>query len=140
MFPQLVFPPMSHSSKVRLSASFVFWSVCLCVSFSGVAQADVRLFPSEVQLTGTESSQQLLLQSVDGDQVKKQLTEGIEWTSADPNIAKVDSSGRITPVANGNTTVSAKTDGQKAVSVQIHVNRNGPARFLEHFATTSFPR
>jgi len=107
---------MMNSFPIRLLVIVTVW----IGGTSLLAQETIRILPGEVHLTGKESSQRLLLQSVLSDLVGRQITEGIQWTSADPAVAIVGETGTVTPVGNGTTTITASAGGATAtVNVSV---------------------
>ena len=79
----------------------------LCASL-GAAPVKLTLFPQSVTLNSKESRQQLLAEaSVDG--LSEDWTRKAEWTSSNPAIAEVDAAGMLTPKADGDVTISAKS-------------------------------
>ena len=77
-------------------------------------------FPAQVALGTPESRQRIIVQegSARGE-TGRQVVAGIEWSSSDPAIARVDD-GVVTPVADGRATVAAKVGGRTA-TVEVDV-------------------
>ncbi len=44
---------------------------------------------------------------------------GVEWTSSDPNVAVVDSTGVVTAVSLGTTTVTARVNDERAKATVV---------------------
>ncbi|MGA2133159.1 MAG: DUF1549 domain-containing protein [Bryobacteraceae bacterium] len=81
-----------------------------------IAQAaTLRILPPSATLEGPESYQQLLAQSQQDD------TPAAHWTSSNPSVATVDKAGVVRPVADGEATITAASEGQTA-SITVHVN------------------
>src|SRR5437588_6572934 len=79
--------------------------------------ADVRgleVHPVKLTLRGLEDAQQLLLTASLPDGRLQDLTGDVKYEAANPKIVRVTSSGRVIPVANGSTEVTA-TFGNKVV-------------------------
>lgn len=92
-----------------------FWLLATCSAFG----ADFVVLPGSVDLNGPEAYQQLLAEaSVDGHQ--EDWTRAAEWTSSDPNIAKVDQTGMVRPVGDGQAVITAKAQG-RAAAITVHV-------------------
>jgi hypothetical protein len=91
--------------------------VCSAVS----ANEGLAILPESVTLSGPESSQQLLLQRTLGEELGRQVTDGIEWSSDDPEVARIDSRGRVTPVSDGSATITARA-GDREASVRVTVS------------------
>ena len=83
--------------------------------------ADVQtlaVFPDKVKLTGLDDARQLILTATLKDGRLQDLTHDITYDVADNKIVRVTTTGRIVPVANGRTTVSARF-GDKVVTVPV---------------------
>ncbi|MCA9029529.1 MAG: Ig-like domain-containing protein, partial [Planctomycetaceae bacterium] len=94
-------------------------TLLLCCGFAAVAQAEIRVFPEQVQLTGAKARQQLIVQTVVDGELAAQPAE-VTWTSDTPDVMTVSAEGVITPVKNGEAKATAKVgDETLAVSVQI---------------------
>ena len=94
------------------------------------------MLPGSVDLAGPESYQQLLAEaSVDGHQ--EDWTRAVQWKSSDPNIATVDQTGMVRPVADGQATITATAQGRTA-AVTVHV-KNARAPFTWSFRNDVIP-
>jgi hypothetical protein len=81
--------------------------------------ADLAILPGPVTLDGPESYQQLLTEAAQ-DNHQEDWTRTAHWTSSNPAIAVVDQTGVIRPVSDGETTVTATSQGRTAtVSVRV---------------------
>ena len=75
------------------------------------------LFIGEQAVTLTERGQARALT------LTNTASRTVVWTSADTGVATVDSSGSVTPVANGTTVITVKsTDGKYSDKVSVTVN------------------
>ncbi|MBI2477635.1 MAG: DUF1549 domain-containing protein, partial [Planctomycetia bacterium] len=101
----------------------VLRALCLSViaSLCSVASADqsITVLPAEVALHGSESFQRLLIQQVEGEEVRKQLREDVVLTSSDPKVVAVDGE-TLRPVANGAAEIHVKS-GDMTASVKVQV-------------------
>jgi len=83
-------------------------------------------------IAGRDAGQQLIvLGHYDSGQVRD-LTRDVSYTTSPNNIAKVDASGWVSPFAEGEATIQARTDsGQDAtVKVQVtHIKVDVPVNF-----------
>ncbi len=77
----------------------------------------LSVFPTSVTLKGTDDSAQLVL-TAKLAQRQQDLTGDAKYAIADPRVARVTSSGRIIPLSNGKTTLTA-TYGDKAIQVPL---------------------
>lgn len=89
-------------------------AVCLCLTLPVFGQK-LEVLPGNVELSTPESRQQVIAQFT-GAEVSQDMTPQARWTSANPAIAKVDAAGLITPVANGETTITANAGGRTATA------------------------
>ncbi len=101
------------------------------------AEEGVIILPERVELTSSESSQPLLLQRQKDKTLGEQVVDGVEWTSEDESIAKVSSTGVVTPVANGTTNIIAKA-GEQQVTRNVVV-KNLDAAFAWNFRQHVLP-
>ncbi len=78
-------------------------------------------FPAKVQLVGLDDAQQLVLTAVlskDAGGRLQDLTTDARYEVADPKVARVTSGGRVVPVGNGTTEVTARY-GDKVVRLPV---------------------
>jgi hypothetical protein len=88
----------------------------LSLLLSSTAQAaELRVLPNDVALTGPHARQRLLALVQEGDKV---IGEGsaVQWTTSDPKVARVDASGEIAAVGNGEATITARHDSKTATA------------------------
>lgn len=87
------------------------------------ATADVTLLPPAIELHGPEAIANVLLQRTEGDSIGVNL-EDVSWTVADESIATVSESGVVTPVSNGETTLTGSA-GDESATATITVSAAG---------------
>ncbi|WP_299947489.1 Ig-like domain-containing protein, partial [uncultured Microbulbifer sp.] len=80
------------------------------VSVTGAVLTAIQITPANNSLA-KGNSQQLAAMGTYSDGSTADLTSSVAWNSSDTNIATVDSSGELTAVNEGNTTVSASQNG-----------------------------
>src|SRR5262249_18188229 len=74
--------------------------------------------PDKIALKPLDDAQQLIITAtLDGGRLQD-LTGDVKYDIADPKVARVASSGRIVPLANGATEITA-TFGDKVVKVPV---------------------
>ena len=79
----------------------------------------LQVLPTESELRTPESRQQLLSElTVNG--VQQDLTKQTQWASSNPSVATVDLAGTVSPVADGEATITARAANQSA-TVKIRV-------------------
>ncbi len=100
--------------------------------FALPAFAQLSVLPPTTELRTPESRQQLIAQTPAGDQSRQ-----TRWSSSNPAIAKVDAAGLVTPVSDGEATITAQADGQTAAA-RIAV-RNSKAPFTWSFRNHVIP-
>ena len=92
--------------------------VVLCVFAAvGVSVAgSLAVLPNSVELTGPEAWHQLLAESTTNGR-QQDWTRAVRWASSNPKIATVDASGLVTPLADGQVTITATAKtGESAVA------------------------
>ena len=88
--------------------------------------AELKVFPSKVRLSGRDAAQQVIVGTQkDGRDVD--LTRDAKFTSMNPQVAAVDQTGLITPMADGTATIRIEHSGQAA---DIPVEVKGSAQFV----------
>ncbi|HEY7153305.1 MAG TPA: DUF1553 domain-containing protein [Gemmataceae bacterium] len=83
--------------------------------------ADIKSFtvhPAKIALKGIDDAQQLLLTAELTDGRLQDLTADVKYEAADKKIVRVTSGGRVVPLANGTTEITA-TFGDKVVKVPV---------------------
>ena len=80
----------------------------------------LALFPSECVLSTPQSRQRFVVQELEHGEVGRQMVSGIEWSSSDPQVATV-ADGVVSPVHDGQTTITAKAGGRTA-TVRVDVS------------------
>src|SRR5262245_5611606 len=73
--------------------------------------------PGKITLKGRDDAWQLVVTAAVGNR-RQDLTGDVQYTVADPKVARVTSTGRVIPLANGSTEVTASY-GDKSVKVSI---------------------
>ena len=87
---------------------------CLAASLFGCEQVDyIELKPSEVVLKSPNDTIWLQAHPMSHTGVYYSRTH-VSWSSKDPSIAKVDDTGKLTPVKSGTTSVVASAAGVTA--------------------------
>lgn len=77
---------------------------------------ELKLFPADIPLTGPRAAQQLLLVEEGAGAVIADRTAAAKFAVTDPKVATVDESGLVTPVGDGETTVTATAAGKSATA------------------------
>jgi hypothetical protein len=73
--------------------------------------------PSEATLKGARASQQFLAIARYEDGAERDVTAEVEWRLSKPALAKLLSTGRVAPLADGSLTLSATLSGKQASSM-----------------------
>ncbi len=88
--------------------------------------ADLEVLPPTSVLSSPESRQRLIVQAtVDG--FNEDWSQRARWESSNPDVARVDEAGIVTPVGDGEAIISATVEGRKA-SAKVVV-KDARARF-----------
>jgi len=89
----------------------------------------------ELVLIGADDSRQLILTGAVGGSTQSQdLSGDVKYAIADAKICKVNAGGRVVPLENGATTLTA-TYGDKVATVKVRVesmDKNLPINFANH--------
>ena len=81
---------------------------------------DLQVTPPSVTLTHPERPHSILVRAHTQGGYDIDLTADTKFTSTNPQIAKVDATGWIQPIANGETTITAKA-GDRTATVTVTV-------------------
>lgn len=76
----------------------------------------LRLIPNNPQIWGAEASQQFLLLARFADGLERDVTEQSHFDLSDPQVAKVDASGKVMARSNGRVVLTATFQDQTARS------------------------
>ena len=76
--------------------------------------------PQQVRLVGGDDSAQLIVNGSLQAGAHQDLTGAVQYEIADPKLARVTSAGRIIPLANGSTTITARY-GERTAAVALKV-------------------
>ena len=96
--------------------AFLLSSLLLAGVGSTSLAGDLAVLPGVSTLTTPESRQRLIVQEVERGEVSLSVTSGVQWSSSDPKVATV-AGGLVTPVQDGETTITAKAGDRSAVAV-----------------------
>jgi hypothetical protein len=83
---------------------------------------NLNAYPNQIVLKGIEDAQQVLVTATLAGNRLQDLTTDIQYEVGDSKIARVTSTGRVLPVANGATTITARF-GDKAVSIPVRAEK-----------------
>src|SRR5215471_16642599 len=78
----------------------------------------LNAYPNQIVLKSTEDAQQILVTATLANNRLQDLTGDVQYEVADSKVARVSTAGRVVPVANGATTITAKY-ADKAVSIAV---------------------
>jgi hypothetical protein len=131
------------------SSAWAILAICAAVASSGTAVAaknvdanqatalpkpsDVQslaVYPTQIHLKSSDAAQQLIITATLAGGRLQDLTSDVTY-SADDKTVRITSSGRVTPLANGTTTVTVSY-GPKAVTVPVTteaIDQNLPINF-----------
>jgi hypothetical protein len=112
-----------HRDLEKMIRRALVASVLLAIVFAGArARAAERmvLLPSSCTLSTPASRQHLIVQELTRDEVGRQVTEQVSWSSSDPEVATVVN-GVVAPAHDGQTTITAKL-GDRAAKAKVVVS------------------
>ena len=95
-------------------------AVLLLSPITSAAAADLRVYPSQVVLTGTHSSQRLLVTLCEGNEVVAERTAAAKFTSSNPAVATIAADGTLRSVGDGETIITIIAD-DKQTTVPVKV-------------------
>src|SRR5258705_13949704 len=85
------------------------------VTFAAHAADSLVIVPAKFALNGSAARQQLLVEKFQDQQFVGQITNGVMFSSSDPNLVKIEN-GVALPVADGNVTIRANLDNRVATA------------------------
>ena len=91
---------------------FALLLACCCGS-GQLAFAEWHAGPSQIELPHPESSQQVLVGTQLSDERSLDLTRRVEFSFTEPGVASIDDRGLIKPLADGNTELRIRYEGQE---------------------------
>jgi len=97
----------------------------------------LNAYPSHIKLKGSDDSQQLVLTAGLAEGRLQDLSENVKYEIADPKIARVSSAGRVIPLADGKTEISA-TYGPKTIKIPVTAEADDQ-NLPNHFANQIVP-
>lgn len=116
--------PVGFWSGARVGASRVLKSM-LFILVPCLVQASTTLviLPTQINLTGPEARQPLIVERVLDKEFVGQFTNDVEFVSSDPSVARIDH-GTLLPVADGTIKITAKA-GKLSASAPVTVSGMG---------------
>lgn len=110
--------PIANGTTILTVKTLNGKTAAISVSVSIVIPAtSVSIDPTSITAT-TLSPVQLTATILPADTSNKAIT----WTSSNPSIATVSSSGLVAPIANGATTITVTTSNAKTASIPVSVS------------------
>jgi hypothetical protein len=106
----------------------------LCAPHAARA-ADLRAYPAEVSIGGPNRTQQLVVVEEENGRAVRDLTSGAKFNSSAEGVAKVDASGAVTGLKDGEAKITI-TVGAKTVAVPVKVSAGGEWSFRNHVVPT----
>jgi hypothetical protein len=97
--------------------------------------ADLRAYPTEVSIGGPNRAQQLVVVEEENGRAVRDLTSSAKFTSSAESVAKVDASGVVTGLNDGEAKVTV-TVGGKLIAVPVKVSAGGEWSFRNHIVPT----
>ncbi|HEV3118111.1 MAG TPA: hypothetical protein VGY58_13750, partial [Gemmataceae bacterium] len=94
-------------------------AVAASPSTAGTPRA-LKVFPAEVNLLGPRDSQRIGVLGEYADGRLRDLARDATYTSSAPAVARVDASGVVVPVADGEALIAVEVNGKKSI-VPVHV-------------------
>ena len=126
---------MRATVLITITALMASLTSVLCAELP--ADASIRVFPDVVVLDGGESSQGLLVSSIDSSGRARDLTRDAVYRPLSEQHFTVDATGRVTAHHNGKAAIEVTAEGQ-TVRVPVTV-RNADQSTYRHFNTDVAP-
>jgi len=104
---------------MKLVKLFLLTGMLAFASRSTAAESAFSIIPSEAVVSHPRFPERIIVTQMLADGTQNDLTRDAKYVSADPKIARVDSQGRIFPVAAGKTTVTVSAAGKTATVAVI---------------------
>src|SRR5215831_16412940 len=95
---------------------------------------ELQAFPPKFQLVGEDDARQIVLSGVLQNGALQDLTGDAQYEVADSKIVRVTSAGRVMPLANGTTTITARY-GERSVRISVtteSMDQAIPISFANH--------
>lgn len=80
---------------------------------TAASAASIQIFPEEIILSGAKSRQHVIVQRIEADLVREQVTNNIEWSVSPASVASIKD-GILTPQSNGKAVIRALHEGKSA--------------------------
>lgn len=123
-----------HGLEARVTlgvfVAFFVWALCPRVGVAGESLKGVVLTgqldaKGVLVLRGSDARRQVLVSGTFGGGAERDLTREARFEVSPAGVAKVDSNGVVTPLADGVATVVATVEGRSASPVAVRVERFG---------------
>src|SRR5690349_14741887 len=101
-------------SSVLIRGLFFLVAVSSFAFAADIKLVSLRTAPEQATLYGPQSTQHVLVLGKYSDGLERDVTALATWSTG--SAVKVDSLGRVTPLADGDTTLTATVEGQSAQS------------------------
>jgi hypothetical protein len=100
----------------RFAISIIWLATFATAASASGEEVTLALLPAESALAGPHATQQLIVESVKDSRFVGEQTAPSKFTSSNEQVATVDESGVVHPVANGEATITATLEGQSATA------------------------
>ncbi|MFM8356937.1 MAG: DUF1549 domain-containing protein, partial [Verrucomicrobiota bacterium] len=101
---------------------------------AGALSIQFRAGADRLAMETRDARQQLLVSDAAG----RDLTRTVTWSSQPPGVVAVDATGRVTPLADGETVLTARAADGSSATLPATVRRSGEAAPI-HFANQIVP-
>jgi hypothetical protein len=95
---------------------------------------ELQVFPSEFKLVGEDDARQIVLTGILQTGAQQDLTGDVQYEVADGKVLRVSAAGRVMPLANGSTTITARF-GDKSAKINVtteSMDQAIPISFVNH--------
>ena len=106
---------------MRILAKFCTAVAASLVAAPALAAPTLQVFPDSIHLETARDHQAVVVQLAQDDGVTRDVTSEVQFTLADPNLAKIENKHVLKPTADGATTLSVKHGDLPPVTVPVTV-------------------
>ena len=110
------------SGSVVITVSSLGQQTTVPVTVNIVTIASITAVPTSIDLTAITQTQALSVTGHFSDGSASKLASGVSFASSDASIARVNSSGLVSPVTNGTAQIAVSYPGAQPISVNVAVN------------------
>jgi hypothetical protein len=109
-----------HPKKMRCALKSLLVALAIFTATGTTRAASVVIIPEKITLDSSAARQQLVVERLENKQWVGQITNAIQFSSSNTNVARVEN-GIVVPVRNGTTTIRARV-GRDTAKAEVVVS------------------